>query len=35
MRFELVFRGLEDYFAHNPKKISTLRAELVFRKLPR
>ena len=34
IRADLVFRGAQDYCAHNPKEISTLRTELVFRDIP-
>lgn len=30
---DLVFRGTQDYCTHNPKKISAMHAELVFREL--
>jgi hypothetical protein len=34
IRPELVFRGPDYYCSHNPKEISTLGTELVFRQLP-
>lgn len=34
IRVDLVFRGTQDYCTHNPKKISAMHAELVFRELP-
>jgi hypothetical protein len=34
IRADRVFRRTQDQCAHNPKKISALRTELVFRDIP-
>ena len=34
IRADLVFRRTQDECAHNPKEISALRTELVFRDIP-